>query len=335
MLNKKKTVSFFESEKARKRLDEYLKSEDCYPLDVVLHLNTTCNHKCDFCYNILNLQTSGKGTYYLDSDYAVRIIDKLSAYEIDKLIISGGGEPLLHKDIKRIIETTVKQNFSTFLYTNIDSNITDLMDLLNKLDGLNVNINTSNKELYRTTRGKNANFHRMKRNLEALSKEKQNISATVIIRDNTIQGLEETIYWLAGLEIKQINISPAFDLNYSDNIGTSQKSLERMGRIKEKIHDTNVRILEPEGESVKEGNGRVYCKSHYFDITIGADYGVYPCCATSYLKENKIVDLKNYTTFHEAWTSEERYKWIKQSEIKCKTCWFSPVNKILLELDRK
>lgn len=332
MLDKRKTHRFFDSGKARKKLDEYLENGDCYPLDVVLHLNTICNHKCDFCYNFLNLETNKgerKNSFFLDGDYTIKLISELSDCNIDKLIISGGGDPLLHKDIKKILKTAIGHDFSSFLYTNLDNDITDLIDLLIRLDGININLNTSNKELYRITRGKRANLNRVKRNLEILSKEKMNLNATVIVRDNTIHSLEETIYWLNDLGIEYINISPAFDLNYSDNFKTSKKSLEEMEKIRQNVVNRSIRILEPEEESVKDSYGNIICKTHYFDITIGADYGVYPCCAVSYLEEYKIVNLKDYNSFNEAWNSEERHKWVQQSNVKCKTCWFSPINKTL------
>ncbi|MEM4605573.1 MAG: radical SAM protein [Candidatus Pacearchaeota archaeon] len=336
MLDKRKTFRFFESEKMKEKLEIYLKDGDCYPSDVVLHLNNICNHQCDFCYNFLNLETKkGKKAFSLDKDYIINLIDEFSYLGIDKLIISGGGEPLLYTNIKEVLEKIIQKNFSKFLYTNLDDNIDDLIELLVKLDGINVNINTINEKLYRTTRGRIANFNRVKRNLERLIKEDVNLTATIIVRDNTINTLEKTIYWLNNLGIENINVSPAFDLDYKDGLKINNNLFKEMEKIKRKIYSHNIRILEPEGLSVKDKDNNVVCKTHYFDITIGADYGVYPCCATSYLDDCQIVNLKDYGSFQEAWNSKERHDWIKQKSVNCKTCWFSEVNKTLKEVEER
>ena len=336
MLDKRKTYRFFESEKAKRRLKEYLEKRDCYPLDIVIHLNTTCNHRCDFCYNFLNLEKTNKKerNFFLDGDYVLNLINQLAKCDIDKLIISGGGEPLLHKDIRKILETSLRYNFSTILYTNLDNDIDDLAILLAGLNSIHVNINTTNKEIYNKTRGEKARFSRVKRNLERLIESNARLYATIIVRDNTCENLEETIYQLNKVGLKNVNISPAFKFDYRDGIKID-KSLKEMEKLRQKIHDLNIKILEPEGRTVKDSNGNLFCKIHYFDITIGADYCIYPCCTVSYLEEYRIINLKDYNSFRDAWNSEERYNWIKKSNIKCKTCWFAPVNEILEEQDER
>lgn len=76
----------------------------------------------------------------------------------------------------------------------------------------------------------------------------------------------------------------------------------------------------------------VFCKSHYFDVTIGADYGVYPCCLVNYLNDYEMVNLMRYNSFKEAWLSEERKGWIKRFTPECSyACWMADVNKMIFQ----
>ena len=116
---------------------------------------------------------------------------------------------------------------------------------------------------------------------------------------------------------------------YADKITVTRKTLDAMERLK--IQDLpGVRVLSPVEQSVKV-DGRVVCKSHYFDITLGADYGVYPCCMTAYMKEYQLLNLRDYPSFRDAWRSEARKRAIEEFQTSCKNCWFAPLNKVLSE----
>lgn len=334
MLDKRKTNYFFNSDKARERFREYLENSGCYPSDVVLHLNTVCNHRCDFCYNFLNL--NNRNHYSLDSDYVVKLLSEFSGLSIDKVIVSGGGEPLLYKDIKKVLSCATSFDFHSFLYTNLDHDIDEvLMNTFKKIDGINVNINTTDSETYKRTRGEAANLVRVLENIKVISEESIDTIATIIIRDNTINTLENTIYSLVDLGIGRINISPAFNLHYKDKVRIGNKTLNELERVRDKIKNKKIKVLEPEEKSVIDSDGNIFCEIHYFDITIGADYGIYPCCAVSYLDKYKMLDLRDYESFEDAWHSKVRENWIREFNPTCSNCWFAPVNKIIKENEEK
>ena len=334
-LNKRKVNYFFVSETAKERLEEYLRTGDCYPLDVVVHLNTICNHRCNFCYNFLSLSKTGKRdvSHSLDTDYTINLLQELEDVRIESLVVSGGGEPLLHPGIETILTKANDSDFSTFLYTNLDHNLNqNLISSLAKLDAVNVNINTINEDCYRLSRGRYANLNRVKRNIETLLERGATVDASVILRDDSIPTAEETINWIADRGIRSVNVSPAFELQYRDGVSTSEKFFQKLIELRKIITRSNVRILEPVEKVVTDSKGSVICKTHYFDITIGADYLVYPCCMVSYFDGYDIVNLKNYNSFDEAWKSKERQSWIDNVELECSTCWFAPANLIIKQM---
>ena len=83
------------------------------PLSVCWQITTKCNLNCKYC-----LSASGKeGEYGLSTEDAIKVIEKLGNLEINRLDFTGG-EPLLRKDLKQLIEVAKKNNINTIVTTN-------------------------------------------------------------------------------------------------------------------------------------------------------------------------------------------------------------------------
>ena len=327
-LDKRKISSFFDSEQARERLNAFLKTGNCYPLHVVLHLTTSCNHRCNFCSNSYNINGSERH-HTLDTQDGIDYVREFKELGVSNLVISGGGEPLLHKDIERVLEEVIHSRLSSSLYTNLDVNLSQKLIQQLSLLSVGININTIEPSLYKSTRGNSANLDRVKANIISLQSLHTTLTALVIVRDDTAKSLESTVKGLLEMDLGMITVSSSFDLQYTDKITATRKSLNAMERLKMQGLP-GVRVLSPVEPSIKVKKG-VVCKSHYFDITVGADYGVYPCCMTAYKRGYQLFNLKDYFSFKEAWQSEERKKAIEEFRASCKNCWFAPLNKVLSE----
>ncbi|MDP3027537.1 MAG: radical SAM protein [Nanoarchaeota archaeon] len=328
MLDKRKTNSFFSSELARKRLERFYSEGDCYPLDIVIHPTTRCNHSCNSCYHQLNFK--GEKHYDFDTSRFLKLLGELKDADVKSLIISGGGEPLKHRDSDIIIEASSHFPFSA-IYTNLDFSLENsLIHSLAGLNVVNVNVSSTDPAVYKSIRGQNADINRVQTNLKVLANLQPNINGIITVRRDLIPSLEKTIDDLLNCGVSRIVVSPAFDLNYKDGI-SPDGCITDLERIKSKILDNRIRILEPEEKTVASQNGKLVCNTHFFDITIGANEEIYPCCNVSYLSQYKIVNLRNYHSFREAWKSKERKKWIVEKEIGCRTCWFTPANRVIGE----
>jgi molybdenum cofactor biosynthesis enzyme MoaA len=77
----------------------------------VIPVQNQCNANCIFCITKYRQET-GFGEYLSLSD-----IPKIKNFALDKIEITGGGEPLLHPKINTIIEI-LSQNAATQIYTN-------------------------------------------------------------------------------------------------------------------------------------------------------------------------------------------------------------------------
>lgn len=83
------------------------------PLSVCWQITTKCNLNCKYC-----LSESGiKGEYGLSTEDALSIIRKLGEMGVNRLDFTGG-EPLIRKDLKILIQESKKNNINTIVTTN-------------------------------------------------------------------------------------------------------------------------------------------------------------------------------------------------------------------------
>jgi|SRR3989344_3890591 len=338
-LDERRATSLLQDKETEKRLEELLAKGDCYPVSVVIHPTMKCNHRCDFCnyFDTVNKheETTNKLmplSKALEKKDIVYFFEEFERCKIKSLIISGGGDPLLHRDIKTILLESLRFGYDKHIYTNLDFCLDQsTLDTLSRFSSVNVNINTTDEKLYKYTRGRNANIERVRYNIRQLKDRSTALNAVVIVRDNTFSALEETLENLSQQGFRSIVVSPAFDLNYLDCINPSSQTLVHLAKMKEKVpNSTKIRIVKPvEKVAIKEG--QVYCRAHHLDITLGADYGVYPCCMTAYKEEHELVNLKKFGSFVEGWNSSERRDKISNLDFKCNTCWFGSANNQLLQ----
>ncbi len=77
----------------------------------VIPVETKCQGKCDFCIT--------KHRPRFNSEFLnIKKLDKINSFKnIDKIEITGGGEPSLHPDLENIIKICSKFNNSS-IYTN-------------------------------------------------------------------------------------------------------------------------------------------------------------------------------------------------------------------------
>ena len=339
-LDERKVSHFFDDPDNRSRLEALLKEGGCYPTNVVIHPTMLCNHRCDFCNYFHNLDERDKiegGKIKINGSietyHMVKFFEEFDKCGVKALVISGGGDPLLHKDIEVILENALRFKFRKHFYTNLDFDLSDhVIELLSKFDSVNLNINTTDDGLYKLTRGKNSNISRVVDNVSKLKEKSALINAVIVVRDNTLQTLDATIDRMRDCGFSSLTISPAFDLGYRDGGSASEKTMGNLVRIKKKSKSkADIRVLRNVEDAVLKDD-KIYCRTHLFDITIGADYNVYPCCMTSYTSGYSVINLRKFGSFTEAWESDERKERITQLNFGCNRCWFGAANDYLKTL---
>ena len=92
------------------------------PRELCIESTTSCNCKCDFCYNQNSFAKNGRDDNGLSTAELKKIIDIVSDAGIERIRFTGG-EPLLQKDILTLLKKLVELGYNVNIETNGSINI--------------------------------------------------------------------------------------------------------------------------------------------------------------------------------------------------------------------
>lgn len=251
---------------------EILRKDIYNNLDTVwLELTKACNLMCCHCYMDSN-PLRDKGLKVLNLNQWEEIILQLKMY-IPKRIILIGGEPLLFKEIKQLIEIIKKQlpNTDIVLYSNLTLLKDTMVDVLvkNKVKVI-TSLYSSERGIHDVITNSKGSFKKTVESIHLLRESGVNIQAnTVIMKHNCeeVKTIKEFIYNLTGKKGK---------IDLIRNVGKSKDNL-----IPKESRDLDEKIIRKppfkgisKGEFIRNFSGNSCWQGK---INITCDGKISPC----------------------------------------------------------
>lgn len=146
------------------RVASWLEGKQVCPIYLEIAPCGSCNHRCIFCaVDYLNYKTS-----FLDVNILKKMIHGAAACGVKSIMYAGEGEPLLHKNIDLIVETTKKAGIDVSITTNgVFLNKALCQKILKYLSWIRVSLNAGSKEGYaRVHRARPEDFSKVLNNLK-------------------------------------------------------------------------------------------------------------------------------------------------------------------------
>ena len=240
------------------------KSGSLWPVSVVVHLTDVCNHKCEWCW-------------YSRSKATVEITDVIALLELchehgmAEVIVSGGGEPLLHSDIALLLEYLRSSGIeSRKLYTN-GSRLDRFPQIGQAFNHVRVSLDAGGAELYSKVHGVNpAEYVRI---LESLKQASVNAplmqpGVSMVVTQQTEFSISELLDDCAIHGLKFVVLKPLLGRKFRDS------------RIKLDIKNipADVSVMSY-SESVRGlPAGRLPVEVAASSLMIASNGWVYPCC---------------------------------------------------------
>ena len=186
-----------------------------YPEIVCWRITSKCDRNCPFCFRP-NRQDLNTGEVY-------KIIDNLAAYGVKGIGITGG-EPLLRKDIIKILKYIWEKGIKICLATNTDFYSKYQKPINKYVSVIGIPVEGSTKEIHDSIRGK-GNFHNV---IDAINKihEKSNLWMyfSTVLTKNNLKDLVNIEYLLSKYR-DRISYWKIYDIiNYSNRTFQSVKS---------------------------------------------------------------------------------------------------------------
>lgn len=239
---------------------------------IYIEITNVCNLKCRFC------DATNRKQEFMSVDNVEKIFNKIKDYT-DYIYLHVKGEPLLHPNIREILDLAFKYNLNVIITTNgtlIKNNI-DVLSKAKAIRQINISLHSieqnSNLEF-----DKNLYFEELFNSIEEITKINNFYVSYRLWNLEDIKNSDKNIDVLNSLK-KYYNISNLFELvKNSDFIKIADKKYINLDTIYE-WPSLNKNIISKTG----------YCYGLINQIAILVDGTVVPCC----LDQNGDINLGN------------------------------------------
>jgi len=190
-----------------------------------LNITSKCNARCVFCEAHL-LDHSND----LPSQRINELLVEARQLGIEVLYFSGG-EPFVHSDIWSFIEKSCELGFTLNIVTNgllLEKCTPDQINLLKKINGLDVSLESHNPHVHNELRGGKDFFEKTVRGIQILRKNGIRVNINSVLTKNNFNDLESLMVFARGLDVSSVNFQPLHVWsNYSavEQISKNQYSL--------------------------------------------------------------------------------------------------------------
>ena len=257
------------------------------PRHIIFYPTDKCNLNCKWCLRNSDNSKSIQHSKIKDLDLltlkeALRICPSIEAVSF-----TGQGEPLLNKDMFKMIGYASREDLSIFLTTNAillnDEKISQIMRY--NIARINISLKGKDGREFIETTGLNEKlFYRQTENIGKLVTEKKKrkhngiIRISYIVDKNNFKNMEEVIRLAENLGVDRLlfdNIVPFDDFTtghnciFEDNV-TAKKYIEHLKKTPRKVKIEFPILL-------KRNNFSYYCPGYYNFVNIDADGNISGC----------------------------------------------------------
>jgi radical SAM protein with 4Fe4S-binding SPASM domain len=295
------------------------------PLYAVIGITDNCNLNCKMC--IRNEPTIKNRRKDMSFEQYKYIIDRLPSLRL--VIPMGFGEPLLHKDIFKIIEYSLKKKIDVRLFTNgtlLNKKIAERLiaigvtNIVFSIDGAT----PSTMEKIR----KNLKFNEVIENIKYLSLLKKNTKSKIQIKFSTTL-MRENIHELPQIVelAKELGVTKIItqDVQYQpSSLKLRTLNEEEKKRIRNIFKDAEARAIKYkiilQQSSIDQHKYLTNCTSPWKVMIINSSGFVQPCCGAPYIYLGNVFEEDPI----KIWRNEKFVAWRKT--VKSKTPPFECTN---------
>lgn len=271
-------------------------SRDClsFPRTVYWECTRNCNYRCVHCYS----SSGGKNYSDLPSEVVKKFISELGKKGVEFLSI-GGGEPLLYKDLCRVLRYCQNNNVEVEVSTNGSLANGQIITNLKRsgLKFIQVSLDGASEATYNKIR-KGGDFQKVLANIKKLSEHFTVTVCTVATRHN-IHEIGEIIDLCKKLGAKYFRVLPLMSAGRAQSavaslqISKRQRKelnayiLKRRGRESAISLQLNENLILPRQKNIQWMPENHYgCSAARSTCAIDSSGNVYPC---SYLRTKELI----------------------------------------------
>lgn len=341
-----------------KAMEDIRKHGDCFPINVEYHPTMRCNHQCVRCATVVDkvsveqgylehTETAGDNQSEWAPEEAEKLILGFAGVGVKAVTFGGGGEPLLHPTIFKQMALAYSAGMEFGLITNLDAELDSvLMDAAWIRVSADAATEETHNKLHRPNRAKMGavGFTRMMDNLKWLMSERPcaqhpTIGINFLLQEENIHEIAKAVEVYANLA-DYIRFTPVHDDREGSWYSVSElgAAFSRAKELAAKLNPDFKVIGAIDRVDNMVANQKDYPSCYWQRIrpVVGADGWLYPCCVLNYYSKYRILDLRAYKCFREAWDStvrQDRHDYLYPKT--CPPCWVDNENRMACYLAKK
>lgn len=282
------------------------------PPCLFVEITNRCNLSCPTCPLGTDAAYNGYSKADVSFEQFKKIIDQIPS--LIYVTLQGIGEPLLNKDIMRMIKYCTDRGIATYINTNgtilTETKSNELIEA--GLSNLSISVNSFDEKVFAETRS-GASIAKISENIKKFIEIKKErnlkkpiVSFRAILMKETEPHMEDLVFKSNKLGIDVLYIQLFMSSVANKSLCESSLSPEEIQIFAEKLEkwkkEVNIEIIT---ESFgKSSNNLGQCKLPWFSPNITAEGFLTPCCTIS---NQTILNLGNVfeKPFEQLWNSQE------------------------------
>lgn len=325
---------------------QWIKGEDIYPVYMEIAPCGGCNHRCKFCA----LDYLGYKPDCLKTETLINFLKEIASCGVKSVMFAGEGEPLLHKDIAKLVISARKMGLDVSITTNGVLLTKELLEqILPHLSWLRISFNAGTAKTYSLIhRTDPKDFERVIKNIKegVHIKKKNNYACTIgiqflLLNENysEVSGLAEI---LKHKEVDYLIVKPYSQHPLSINRLKSQldyKKLLSLEKDLDKYATENFHVIFRRNTMMKIPKSKPYkkCFGIPFWAYLSSQGDLYAC--STFLSDKRFCYGNIYrSSFKDLWKSKKRKKIMQMMKDNwdienCReVCRLDEINRYLWEL---
>lgn len=290
------------------------------PIYVRIKPTNRCCHNCFFCVyrsDLSEMHSNVQPNDELSKEKMLEVLDDFKEMGVKAVTYSGGGEPLLHKDIVEVFERTKANGIDLSVITNGQLLSQDRAESLRDAKWVRISMDYYDVESFVESRSSTAtSFKTILANVRRFALIRNagcDLSVNFIIAKHNFEHICDVAGLLKDLGVDNVRFSPVWLDDFLDYHKDIKKVVRQALREAKKRYDCETFRIYHSYNITREQFRRRYrtCYIQQIIPSIGADYNVYNCHNKSYDADAIIGNISNQS-FKQMWFSEEAAKHFAQ-----------------------
>ena len=301
------------------------------PPCLFVEVTNRCNLTCPTCQLGTDQAYKGYNKSDITFEQFKKIVDQVPS--LVYVTLQGIGEPLLNKDIIKMIKHCSEKGISTYINTNgtilTENKSRELVE--SGLSNLSISVNSFNEKVFSETRS-GASIYKVTENVKRfieirkeLNLKRPIVSFRAILMKETEPYMEELIFKSNELGVDVLYIQLFISIIADKTLCDSSLKKEEIDAFSDKLEKWKKQIkMQIITESFgKSSNNLGQCKLPWFSPNVTAEGFVTPCCTIS---NPSILNMGNIfeTPFEQIWNSKKfatfRGNFYKKQPKECIGC---------------